>query len=58
MTDEEFGVASKYQLSDEIWRRNEPLPHPPKSKKKLGRPRTDSRKVISAAFDVLSTGCQ
>jgi len=58
MADEDLGVAPEYQISDELWKRIEPLLPPPKPKKKSGRPRMDDRKAMSAIFYVLRTGCQ
>jgi transposase len=58
MTDEGLGVATEYQISDELWERIEPLLPSPKPKKKSGRPRMDDRKAITAIFYVHRTGGQ
>ena len=50
-------IASRYQIPDELWKQIEPLLPPPKSKRKPGRPRIDDRRVMTAIFYVLHTGC-
>jgi putative transposase len=52
------GVDSLYEISDIIWNRIIPLLPTPKKKKKVGRPRMNDRKVMSAIFYVLRTGCE
>lgn len=58
MADEDLGVGREYQISDELWERIQLLLPPPKPKKKLGRPRMDDRRAMTAIFYVLRTGCQ
>jgi len=53
----EESTASDYQIPDELWKQIEPLLPPPKSKRKPGRPRIDDRRVMTAIFYVLHTGC-
>ena len=54
----EEAVSPKYQIPDELWERIKPLLPPPKVKKKPGRPRKDDRKMMTAIFYILRTGCQ
>jgi hypothetical protein len=42
------GVDSLYEISDIIWNRIIPLSPTPKKKEKVGRPRMNDRKVMSA----------
>ena len=58
MSDKGLGVAPNYQIPDELWERIGSLLPPPKPKKKLGRPRMDDRRAMTAIFYVLRTGCQ
>jgi putative transposase len=53
------GVESEYEIPDVLWNTIIPLLHSShKGKKKVGRPRMDDRKAMSAIFYVLRTGCQ
>lgn len=58
MIDRGLGVGSDYQIPDELWEQIQPLLPPPKPKKRVGRPRMDDRKAMTAIFYVLRTGCQ
>ena len=58
MISELIGVESAYEIPDVLWDRITPLLPSPKRKKKVGRPRMDNRKAMSAIFYVLRTGCQ
>lgn len=51
-------IGRDYEISDELWKKIEPLLPPPKPKKKSGRPRKDDRKIMTAIFYILRTGCQ
>ena len=51
-------IGHDYEISDEFWKKIEPLIPPPKPKKKSGRPRKDDRKIMTAIFYILRTGCQ
>lgn len=57
----EYGVDPKYQLPEVLWKQIEPIlseaagKRPPK--KKVGRPRMEDRKALTAIFYVLRTGC-
>jgi len=51
-------IGRAYQIPDGLWEKIKPLLPPPKPKKKLGRPRMDDRKAMTAIFYVLRTGCQ
>ena len=51
-------VGDDNQIPDKSWKRIEPLIPLPKPKKKPGRPRKGSKKIMSAIFYVLRTGCQ
>ena len=53
------GVESTYEIPDVLWNRIIPLlPSYKRRKKKVGRPRMNDRKAMSAIFYVLRTGCQ
>ena len=54
----DLGVAKKYQISDELWKKMKPLLLPQKKKKKDGRPRMDDRRAMNTIVYVLRTGCQ
>ena len=58
MREEKPCVACEYQIPDPLWEQMRPLLPPPKSKKKLGRPRMDDRAAMTAIFYVLRTGYQ
>ena len=51
-------IGHDFEISDELWKKIEPLLPPPKPKKKSGRPRKDDRKMMTAIFYILRTGCQ
>ncbi len=51
-------IGHEFEISDELWKKIEPLLPPPKPKKKSGRPRKDDRKIMTAIFYILRTGCQ
>jgi putative transposase len=51
-------IGHDYEISDEFWKKVEPLLPPPKPKKKSGRPRKEDRKIMNAIFYILRTGCQ
>lgn len=51
-------VDPVYQISDELWERIEPLLPPEPPKHEGGRPREPARKMMTAIFYVLRTGCQ
>ncbi|MDL5503208.1 MAG: IS5 family transposase [Candidatus Methanoperedens sp.] len=51
-------IGHDYEISDDFWKKIEPLLPPPKPKKKSGRPRKEDRKIMSAIFYILRTGCQ
>ena len=51
-------IGRDYEIYDELWKKIEPLIPPPKPKKKAGRPRKDDRKMMTAIFYILRTGCQ
>src|SRR5574337_293317 len=51
-------IGHDYEISDEFWKKTEPLLPPPKPKKKQGRPRQEDRKMMNAIFYILRTGCQ
>ncbi len=43
-------IGHDYEISDEFWKKIEPLLPPPKPKKKSGRPRKEDRKIMNAIF--------
>jgi putative transposase len=47
-----------YEISDEFWNKIKLLLSFPKTKKKLGRPRKDDKKIMSGIIYLLITGCQ
>jgi len=53
-------TTASFSISDELWARIEPLiPVPqPKRPDRPGRPRQNSRQMMTAIFYVLRTGCQ
>ncbi len=51
-------IGHDYEISDELWKKIEPLLPLPKPKKKSGRPRKDDKKILTAIFYILRTGCQ
>lgn len=51
-------IGRDYEIYDELWKKIEPLIPQPKPKKKAGRPRKDDRKMMTAIFYILRTGCQ
>lgn len=55
---QDYGLVQKYQIPDKLWEAIVPLLPAPKEKKKLGRPRMEDRKAMTAIFYVLRTGCQ
>ncbi len=51
-------IGHDYEISDELWKKIEQLLPLPKPKKKSGRPRKDDKKILTAIFYILRTGCQ
>jgi len=51
-------IVQDYELSEDYWKKIEPLLPVPKQKKKSGRPRKSDRKIMSDIFYLLFTGCQ
>jgi len=51
-------IGHDYDIFNELWKKIELLLPPPKPKKKSGRPRKDDRKIMTAIFYILRTGCQ
>jgi transposase len=49
---------NRYRVSDELWKKIEPLLPKHKSSPKGGRPRVPDRKAMDGIFFVLRTGCQ
>lgn len=60
MISEISGIDSSYEIPDVLWNRiSSLLVHKPKrKKKKIGRPRMDDRKAMTAIFYITRTGCQ
>ena len=59
MISEISGIDSSYEIPDVLWNRiSSLLVHKPKRKKKIGRPRMDDRKAMTAIFYITRTGCQ
>jgi len=52
------GVEAKFQIPDELWRRIEKILPVHEPSPKGGRPRDDNRKMMTAIFYILRTGCQ
>jgi putative transposase len=53
------GIDSSYEIPDVLWNRiSSLLVHKLKRKKKIGRPRMDDRKAMTAIFYITRTGCQ
>jgi len=52
------GIDSLYEIPDVSWNRIIPLLPSSKKKKKVGRPRMNDRKAMSAILYLLRTGCQ
>ena len=55
---EDYGVASNFLPSEELWQAAEPLLPEEPAKPRGGRPREDSRKMFNATFYILRTGIQ
>ena len=55
---EDWGVGPEYQIPDALWERIQALLPAPKPKKKAGAPRKGARRMMTAIFYVLRTGCQ
>ena len=51
-------IAQEFRLPPELWERVEPLIPPLPPKQKVGRPRMDDCRALTAIFYVLRTGCQ
>ena len=51
-------IVQDYEISEDYWKKIEPLLPVPKPKKKSGRPRKGDRKIMSGIFYLLVTGCQ
>jgi len=49
----EMGVGKDYQIPDELWAKIKSLLPPLKQREKLGRPRMDDRKAMTAIFFIL-----
>jgi transposase len=47
-------IGHDYEISDDFWKKIEPLLPLPKPKKKSERPRKDDRKIMSAIFYIPS----
>ena len=58
MFDIRLGVGAKYQIPDDLWEMILPIFPEKKRNPKGGRPREPSRKMMTAIFYVLRTGCQ
>ena len=58
MIDPIYGIDKRCCLSNELWKRIEPLIPPPKEKKVSGRQRMDDRRAMTAILYVLRNGCQ
>jgi len=56
MSDEAF-PDGKYKMSDEVWRKIEPLLPPEPPKPKGGRPRMSDRSIMEAILYIFCTGC-
>jgi putative transposase len=54
----ELKIVQDYEISEDYWKKIEPLLPVPKPKKKSGRPRKADRKIMSGIFYLLVTGCQ
>jgi putative transposase len=54
----DYGIDAKYLIPDELWAEMVRLLPAPKAKKKLGRPRADDRRMMTAILYVLRTGIQ
>ena len=53
-----MAVDDTFRISDELWRKIEPLLPPDKPQPQGGRPRMDARQATTAIFYILRTGCQ
>ncbi len=51
-------IVQDYEISEDYWKKIEPLLPVPKPKKKSGRPRKSGREIMSGIFYLLFTGCQ
>ena len=51
-------IVQDYEISEDYWKKIEPLLPVPKPKEKSGRPKKADRKVMSGIFYLLVTGCQ
>ena len=49
--------ATQSQISDNVWKRIEPLLPPPRRKNRMGRPRMNDRQAMTAIWYKLHTGC-
>ena len=52
------GVEEKFQIPDELWERMGKIIPEPQPSPRGGRPRQDNRKMMTAIFYILRTGCQ
>jgi transposase len=53
-----INIGQDYEISDELWKKIEPLLPPTEPKKISGRPRKDDRKIMSGIFYIFCTGNQ
>ena len=51
-------IVQDYEISEDYWKKIEPLLSVPKPKKKSGRPRKGDRKIMSGISYLLVTSCQ
>ena len=51
-------IVPDYELSEDYWKKIEPLLPVPKPKKRSGRLRKGDRKIMSGTFYLLVTSCQ
>ena len=58
MIDQIQSASLEVDISDAVWERIAELLPPPRVKKKLGRPRMDDRRAMTAILFVLRTGCR
>ena len=58
MVNPTYGIDGGYSIPYELWERIKPLLPTEKPKLRGGRPRLDDRRVMTAIFYVLRTGCQ
>ena len=58
MLDVRLGVAAKFQIPDDLWERIRAVLPEERRNPQGGRPREDARKIMTAIFYILRTGCQ